>query len=135
MTKEKHILTVQDLDNLIEALWCSDLCQISHGRQRIQLTLYLLLHAYTGVRAGAYIESGYKKGSKQCLTYKVAPADNQSGHSLIEMDRMQGFMYSTTLPERSSIWSRSLSASPRVMQTQARTRGLSNFPLSYSPLI
>ena len=71
MKKEKHILTEQDLNNLIGALWCSDLCNIQHGRQRVQLTLFLLLHAYTGARAGTFIESGHYRGSKRCLTYKV----------------------------------------------------------------
>ena len=70
--KKKHVLSHSDLNNLIAALWCSDLCKVSNGRQRVQLTLFLLLNAYTGARAGTFIESCHYKGSKRCLTYKVS---------------------------------------------------------------
>ena len=61
-----------DLDNLLATLWCSDLCNIHHGRQRIQMTLYLLMHAYTGARAGEFIESKEYRGTNRCLTWKVS---------------------------------------------------------------
>lgn len=40
---------------------------------RVQLTLFLLLHAYSGAHAGTFIESGYYyKGSGRCLKYEVS---------------------------------------------------------------
>ena len=71
--KEKYEATETDLDNLTKALWQNNQCDVKHERMRVQMTLYLQIHAYTGARAGTYIEAGYHhKGSGRCLKYKVS---------------------------------------------------------------
>ena len=70
--KPKYEITETDLDALTATLWCSNDCFFKHERMRVQLTLYLLLHAYSGARAGTFIEHGNSKGSGRCLKYKVS---------------------------------------------------------------
>lgn len=52
-------------------MWVTDRCVFVHERQRVQITLFLLVHAYCGARAGTFIEQSSERGSNRCLTYKV----------------------------------------------------------------
>lgn len=38
-------------------MWSTDRCTFNHERQRVQMTLFLLIHAYCGARANTFIES------------------------------------------------------------------------------
>lgn len=45
--KEKFEALEGDLDNLTRTLWRSDECRFRHDRIRLQLTFYVLVHAYS----------------------------------------------------------------------------------------
>ena len=89
-SKEKYEVTEIDLDNLTATLWRNNDCKFKHERIRVQLTLLLLLHAYSGARAGTFLESGhYYKNSGRCLKYKVS--DSSFYHNVAEkMNRTYG---------------------------------------------
>ena len=46
--REKHLFTESDLDNLATTLRSTDGLKLNHERIWIQLTFYLLIHAYSG---------------------------------------------------------------------------------------
>ncbi|KAL8899983.1 MAG: hypothetical protein Q9207_005916 [Kuettlingeria erythrocarpa] len=68
--REKYIFVESDVDNLLRIMWTTDRCTFTHERQRIQLSLFLLIHAYCGARASTWIESSRERGTNRCLTYK-----------------------------------------------------------------
>lgn len=68
--KRKYDPTVTDLDIPTRTLWRNNDYHVKHDRMRAQLTWFLLLHAYTGARAGTFIEGYFHKGTGKCLTYK-----------------------------------------------------------------
>ena len=56
-------------------MWTTDCCTFVHERQRVQLSLFLLIHAFCGARASTWIESSLERGTNRCLTYKVVSFD------------------------------------------------------------
>ena len=62
-TQPKPILALEDLGSLIEHHWKYSRVVYPTERERVQLSAFLLLLAYTGSRPGAIIESGSRPGN------------------------------------------------------------------------
>ena len=69
--KEKFEALEGDLDNLTRTLWCSDEFRFRHDRIRLQLTFYVLVHAYSGARPGTFLEGKYHRAPGRYLKYVV----------------------------------------------------------------
>jgi hypothetical protein len=63
-------MSVNDLFQILQYHWAFDTGSLPHERQRVQLSLLLLMMAYTSSRPGAIVESGCAKGSNEALCYK-----------------------------------------------------------------
>ncbi|KAI9773157.1 MAG: hypothetical protein M1840_008278 [Geoglossum simile] len=64
------VMSVNDLFQILQYHWAFDAGSLPHERQRVQLSLLLLMMAYTSSRPGAIVESGCAKGSNEALCYK-----------------------------------------------------------------
>jgi len=64
------VMSVNDLFQILHNHWAFDAGTFPHERQRVQLSLLLLMMAYTSSRPGAIVESGCAKGSNEALCYK-----------------------------------------------------------------
>ena len=74
--REKFEALEIDLDNLTRVLRHTNELHYRHERTRVQISLYLLLHAYTGARPGTFLEGKNKLDSGRCLTYRVNNTEN-----------------------------------------------------------
>ena len=83
--REKYIFAESDLDNLLRIMWTTDCCTFAHERQRVQLSLFLLIHAFCGARASTWIESSRERGTNRCLTYKVVFSREVESNLLISL--------------------------------------------------
>src|SRR6266480_5477491 len=63
-------MSVEDLRFALRHHWAHDRELYSTERQRVQMSLMLLLYAYTGSRPGAIIDSGCARGSNRALRYR-----------------------------------------------------------------
>lgn len=63
-------MSVDDLRCLVRHHWVHDQEKYPTERQRIQMSLLLLLAAFTASRPGPIIESRCAKGSNQALQYR-----------------------------------------------------------------
>ncbi|KAI9765002.1 MAG: hypothetical protein M1840_007924 [Geoglossum simile] len=68
--RTKPDMSVEDLRFALRHHWAYDQELYSTERQRVQMSLMLLLCAYTGSRPGAIIESGCARGSNRALRYR-----------------------------------------------------------------
>lgn len=62
-------MSVEDLRCVLQHHWAYDQETYATERQRVQMSLLLLLSAFTSSRPGAILESGCAKGSNQALQY------------------------------------------------------------------
>ncbi|KAL8637191.1 MAG: hypothetical protein Q9228_005515 [Teloschistes exilis] len=69
--REKYTFIPKDLDNLLRVMWTTDRCTFVHERQRVQMTFYLLVHAFCGARAATFIEGVFERHTNHCLTYQA----------------------------------------------------------------
>ena len=83
--REKYIFAESDLDNLLRIMWTTDSCTFAHERQRVQISLFLLIHAFCGARASTWIESSRERGTNRCLTYKVVFSREVESNLLISL--------------------------------------------------
>ncbi len=63
-------MNVNDLLLVLQYHWAFDTETFPHERQRVQLSLLLLMAAYTATRPGALVESGCARGSNRAICYK-----------------------------------------------------------------
>ena len=69
--------------------WALDTSTFPNERQRLQLSLLLLMLAYTGARPGALVECSLLRGSNQALRYRdmdlivLRDADDSQYHILV----------------------------------------------------
>lgn len=63
-------MSVEDLKCVIQYHWMYDQKIYATERQRVQMSLFLLLSAFTTLRPKAILESGGAKGSNQALQYR-----------------------------------------------------------------
>ena len=70
LTRTKHLVSGQDIDNLHKQLWSHDATEFPYPRARVQQALWLSLEEASGQRGGTYIESNAYAGSGEALWYK-----------------------------------------------------------------
>jgi hypothetical protein len=63
-------MNINDLLLVLQYHWAFDREAFPHERQRVQLSLLLLMAAYTATRPGALVESGCARGSNRAICYK-----------------------------------------------------------------
>ncbi|KAH0545274.1 hypothetical protein FGG08_000573 [Glutinoglossum americanum] len=95
--RSKPVMGVDDLLVILHYHWALDKTTFPHERQRIQLSLLLLMIAYTSSRPGALIESGCLRGSNEALCYKdvhvlIIKNPEEPGHNMIVMEVTLRFM-------------------------------------------
>lgn len=62
-------MSVEDLLVALHQLWAFNGSAFPIERQRVQVSLLLLMIAYTSSRPGALVEASSASGSNECLTY------------------------------------------------------------------
>lgn len=122
--KEKFEALESDLDNLTRNLWRSDECCLRHDRIRLQLTFYVLVHAYSGARPGTFLEGKYYRGSGRCLKYKVSNSRKCTCLGL-KMTRTLGYTCITVRTEPLGGCSRSLNGISKGIPVSMKTRSSS----------
>lgn len=63
-------MSVEDLRCVLRHHWAYDQEIYATERQRVQMSLLLLLSAFTSSRPGAILQSGCAKGSNRALRYR-----------------------------------------------------------------
>ncbi|KAL9049391.1 MAG: hypothetical protein Q9162_007245 [Coniocarpon cinnabarinum] len=90
-TEKKSVMNVEDLLFLLHYLWAFDTFAFPIERQRVQLSLLLLIIAYTTSRPGALVEAHCAHGTNECLVYKdvrllVIPNPEEPDRNVIVME-------------------------------------------------
>lgn len=53
------MLYIEDLYKLLEFLWAADRAVFPHERLRLQVSLFMLIIAFTSARPGSIVQAGY----------------------------------------------------------------------------
>ncbi|KAF2272252.1 uncharacterized protein EI97DRAFT_504387 [Westerdykella ornata] len=67
---EKPVALYVDVEEILRFLWCEDPYNWTHPRQIIQMTWYLLLASFYGLRPGKITESSHHWNSNEGILYK-----------------------------------------------------------------
>ncbi|KAI9732135.1 MAG: hypothetical protein M1834_004231 [Cirrosporium novae-zelandiae] len=87
----KPCLGVDDAILILESLWSRMNLAFSNERHRVQLSLLILIHAFTTQRPGSIVESSDYYGTNRCLCYKhvhllLVPNPEELGRPIIIME-------------------------------------------------
>lgn len=68
--RTKPVALFNDVEHIIHFMWCIDTYEWLHPRQMIQMTWYLLVAAYYGLRPGEIIQSSSHREENEGVLYK-----------------------------------------------------------------
>jgi hypothetical protein len=92
--RAKPLALFVDSEAIITFLWCYDEYSYTHPRIRIQLTFYILVVSYWGLRPGEIVESSVHRGSNEGFKYKDVAM------SLVRYQQTLRYQLSITLRNR-----------------------------------
>ncbi|ORY12460.1 hypothetical protein BCR34DRAFT_482612 [Clohesyomyces aquaticus] len=70
--RTKSVAHYSDIEDILYYLWCCDDYVWRHPRQMVQISFYLLVVAYYGLRPGEIVESSSHRNSNEGVKYKDA---------------------------------------------------------------